>query len=121
MKYKVKFEKYINFSLMSNYIIFNTLAGCGNGKNSNKNDKGYSGKQKNDNNNESTGGNTSSNNNEQQEQNPEDLNKKNEDEENLKNPKEELIDELEKENLLKIYDSLSNNADIDHSALSRGA
>ena len=43
MKYKVKLGKYINFSLISNCIIFNTLAGCS-GKSDEK--QGYSGKKK---------------------------------------------------------------------------
>ena len=43
MKSKVILEKYINFSLISNCIIFNTLAGCS-GKSDEK--QGYSGKKK---------------------------------------------------------------------------
>ena len=105
---KVKLVEYITFSLMSNYIIFNNLACC----NKKKGGKGCSGSGK------DKGKDPTIINNEQQEQNPEDLNKKdeinedenkNKDEENLKNPKEELIDESEKANLLKIYDNLSNN------------
>ena len=42
MKSKVRLEKYINFSLISNCIIFNTLAGCCK-KNNNKGNKGCSG------------------------------------------------------------------------------
>ena len=141
MNYKVKFGKIINFSLITNCAIFNTLAGSYNNKNNNKNDKGYSSKKRIDNDNNSTNDNNINNNNiEQQEQNPEKLknkkgikeedddkdknNDKNpnkeknknidkdkvgEDEKNLKNPKEELIDESEKTNLLKIYDNLSSN------------
>ena len=43
MKLVVRLEKYINFSLISNCIIFNTLAGCS-GKSDEK--QGYSGKKK---------------------------------------------------------------------------
>jgi len=109
----LRLEKYIISLLITNCAIFNTLAGCCNGKNSNKKSKGYSCKQRINNNNESTSDNIGSNNNEQQEQNPEDLKKKKEqeDKEKLKNPKEELIDESEKAGLLKIYNSLSSNID----------
>jgi len=74
MRSKVRLEKYINFSLISNCIVFNTLAGCCKNKNKNEKKKGCCNNKQNLENDISN--NNNNNNNEDLNKKPDDLNPK---------------------------------------------
>ena len=95
MKSKFDFRKYIKFSLISNCIIFNTLAGCK--KNNNKGSKGCSNSGKNNKNEEEN-----KTEQEQPSQQQEDKNKKDQEDKNKqKQPSQEKEDKNKQKKLQK--------------------
>ena len=90
---KVRLEKYINFSLISNCIIFNTLAGC-NGKDK-KGGKGCCG----------SGRDKEKTITDQSQQSAEELAKKQKEEEERKQKDKEEADRLAKESQIKLLEA----------------
>lgn len=88
----VKLEKYINFSIFSNIIIFNSLAGCGNGDNKKKG-KGCCSYGQNKDNNDITG--------DDDDKEKEEEDKKKEDDDDKKKKEEEDKKKEEEENFYK--------------------